>query len=729
MSESCSNIQNALYTASILTPSEYAHVATCSKCQAVQNALHTIDGTYLIKEAPAAPRFAQVLVSQIKEKYLVRRKTIKGTAVAVCAALLIFVMQGWLVDHTQTLTSSKRSVSELEAVSDYGQVQNNFYEADKKLDQAALAGSPAAQELGSLKLQRSGEKGAVAEVLKNSSQFGISKSKSFAPVTSADAVASTLEVPLSARDDVLAKEVRPSRVKKNETSSLSESDQVTYIDPNGYWENTYLPGSPAIPLLVELLHNTTFSHIPIDPVLNASGVFLIQHRTDPPLQGALGLTGHTNLAYIDKPQRVLLQVTIKGAERAKGNRPPLTIVVVVPYSNNISIQEHQVIQDSLRALETERRVDDHIAVLTDQTDEFISFADFRYGTLELFLKNFQQGPNPTSNILPETVQALYSKASTLALRDENSQLRERIILTIGHSGVGSLEPTYPSIDNHVLQGGTGSVLALNDNIELMRLSARGQGSYRVLQPSVPAVQEVRAELESYGAVVARALRLNVQLQPGVELKEIIGSTKLTSPEIELEKAIEVATDKRIAQSLGIQTDRGDDDPGIQILIPRFLNGDSHIIILDLFVERAGPIADISLKSKDLVLMRNESIYASAALPAYTQESGVINAMVENNEYAQRLATVIRMVRSYSEEGNLEQGITVLQNFILQLEHNAPASNEKINTTNLINNYISFLKEMIISSRQEDLRSVRETVTGALDVTSGKILGNATRSNK
>lgn len=502
---------------------------------------------------------------------------------------------------------------------------------------------------------------------------------------------------------------------------------VTYLDPNGYWENTYLPGSPAVPLLFESLHKTIFPQVPMEQIRNTSSVLMVQHPVDAPLQGALGLAAHTDLPYLDKPSRVLLQVTINSADRAKGNRPPLTIVVVLPDSKNIPAHEQKIIQDTLRALEAERRVDDHIAVLTDETNIPVPFSEFRYGTLELFLKKLQQ-VNATET-LPDGKSALYRTASALAFGDDSSQLRERIILTVGHSGTTSFEPAYPELDSHVLQGGVASVLAITDNIDLMRLSARGQGSYRVMNPSLPAEDQIRAELESFGAVVARALRLNVQLQPGVKLKEIIGSNKLSAPEVEREKAIEVATDKRIAQSLGIEADRGNDDPGIQILIPRFMSGDSHIFILDLFVEKAGHIADVSLKSKDLVLMRNETLHASAALPAYRDDAGQINSIIAHNEYAQRLATVIRMVRKFAEYGDLSNGVALLQSYARDLETYAPPSNEKTSTANLINNYISFLQAMIASNQQGNSNDVREAVTTSLDMTSDTILGNSVRRNK
>lgn len=963
MNEACSNTQKALYTISALTDSEKAHIAECTECQSLQNALQTVDATYMIQERPAPARFAKVLVTHVLERNGNRKKFLNGAAVTGCAVVLILglrailpvgsiilgllvaigavvlalkarnyrkwialgatcclaliVVSGGVEDPSyrkaasrqvwkmseiglansnfrpsapgldaevfssdlQNTTRSNLPLSDREepfafeanipqdaqlkakpfdlqkenqqdkkiidlyerqVTAIFGKTLNRLTETEQKLDESLHRGEnqkdTAAPFAGHGSLNGAtalgGAKGLPSprqpesSIANNRNRIQASRkdardiewkspvaadeipapvrrsegsmnqpASDAIPLEKSEATASNEvagkvltthvgnaiaafsfgqpaagQILQTARaysqheaDLVRRQQALPTKSKKQLTDAISpkhasekkaydadksESDlasddavylrsksdearqmapAITYLDPNGYWENTYLPGSPAIPLLIESLHKTIFPQVAMDQILNTSGVFMVQHPVDPPLQGALGLAAHTDLPYLDKPSRVLLQVTIKGADRARGNRPPLTIVVVIPDSNNIPANEYTLINDTLHALEAERRVDDHIAILTDEAEVPVPFSEFRYGTLELFLKKLQQ--RNAAEARYGNKETLYRTASSLALGDDGTQLRERIILTIGHSGATSFDPAYTEIDSHVLQGGVASVLALSDNVDLMRLSARGQGSYRVMSASLPAQDQIRLELESYGAVVARALRLNVQLQPGVKLKEIIGSNKLSAPEVEREKAIEVATDQRIAQSLGIEADRGNDDPGIQILIPRFLSGDSHVVILDLFVEQAGPIADISLKSKDLVLMRNETLHASAALPAYRNEVGEINSIIAHNEYAQRLATIIRMVRNYAESGDLQQGVALLQSFAADLETYAPPSNEKSNTTNLINNYVYFLQAMIASSQQGNYSGVREAVTGSLDVTSGKILGNSVRRNK
>jgi hypothetical protein len=770
MNQACSNTQKALYTITALTESEQSHLAECQECQALESSLRTVDAIYMVQEETAPASFARVMVAQVKEREAARWKIVKGAVAlrltryrkwialgATCCLALIVVMGyvGAPDPNYRTYNDNSITSADTKTLYDFGALEgsdaslppqpsapqldearrSNYRQAAAPVDQLNEAPKGQVRLSGKSELQTASAPQKIAAfnapVLKRKEGHLSEELSSESDARIADSdLATDAPADKLSQNSIASSEIMTNGVAS--TFPIPDTNQpilppVTYLDPNGYWENTYIPGSPAIPVLLESLHKTIFPHVAMDQILNTSGVFMIQHPVDPPLQGALGLAAHTDLPFLDKPGRVLLQVTIQGTDRAKGNRPPLTIVVVIPNSSNIPAPERQVIQDILHALEAERRVDDHIAILTEEVEVPVPFAEFRYGTLELFLKKLQQGT--TSETFSGGLDALYSKASTLALGDEGTQLRERVILTIGHSSTSSFEPAYSSVDSHVLKGGVASVLALNDNVDLMRLSARGQGSYRVLNPSLPAEGQIRAELESYGAVVARALRLNVQLQPGVKLKEIIGSNKLSAPEVEREKAIEVATDRRLAQSLGIEADRGDDDPGIQILIPRFMSGDSHVVILDLFVEHAGQVADISLKSKDLVLMRNETLHASAALPPYREEAGEINTIIAHNEYAQRLATVIRMVRTYSEQGNLSQGVALLQSFAQDLENYVPPSNEKSNTTNLVNNYVTFLQAMIASSQQGNFSGVREAVNGSLDVTSSKILGNPIRRNK
>ena len=64
---------------------------------------------------------------------------------------------------------------------------------------------------------------------------------------------------------------------------------------------------------------------------------------------------------------------------------------------------------------------------------------------------------------------------------------------------------------------------------------------------------------------------------------MLGSERLDNLAATRVKAAERSLDVRISKNLGIQQDRGDDEEGIQIVIPAFHAGDSHVILLDVVV--------------------------------------------------------------------------------------------------------------------------------------------------
>jgi hypothetical protein len=49
---------------------------------------------------------------------------------------------------------------------------------------------------------------------------------------------------------------------------------------------------------------------------------------------------------------------------------------------------------------------------------------------------------------------------------------------------------------------------------------------------------------------------------------------------------------------------------MQIVIPSFFTGDSHVILLDVVVAGPGPVADVTLRYKDLVSCATTSIELS-----------------------------------------------------------------------------------------------------------------------
>ena len=137
-----------------------------------------------------------------------------------------------------------------------------------------------------------------------------------------------------------------------------------------------------------------------------------------------------------------------------------------------------------------------------------------------------------------------------------------------------------------------------DPNELARLAIAGQGNRRMLASSDDAAPAVEHELSAVARVVARAVRLRIRLAPGVHLISVLGSHPLDSVQVERVHEAENGIDQRLSKNLGIERDRGDDEEGVQIVIPSFYAGDSHVLLLDVVADGPGLCADVTARFKD-----------------------------------------------------------------------------------------------------------------------------------
>jgi hypothetical protein len=108
-------------------------------------------------------------------------------------------------------------------------------------------------------------------------------------------------------------------------------------------------------------------------------------------------------------------------------------------------------------------------------------------------------------------------------------------------------------------------------------------------------------------VVARAVRLRIRLAEGVRLIDVLGSRRLDEARAQRVREAERAVDRALAQRLGIVSDRGEDEDGIQIVVPAFLSGDTHVVLLDVVVPGPGPVADVQARFKDLSSLGNGTL--------------------------------------------------------------------------------------------------------------------------
>jgi hypothetical protein len=185
-----------------------------------------------------------------------------------------------------------------------------------------------------------------------------------------------------------------------------------------------------------------------------------------------------------------------------------------------------------------------------------------------------------------------------------------------------------------------SVVAVGDGADLNavdRLVLLGQGHRRVLAAAEDAVKLVDRELHAASRAVARAVRLRIRLAPGVELIDVLGSKNLSESAAQRVREAERSIDQRLARNIGIRADRGDDEEGIQIVIPSFFAGDSHVVLLDVVVPGPGPVADVSVRYKDLVYRRNGVTRAQLAIEDGHRGPGPLERNVLKNQLVHELA--------------------------------------------------------------------------------------------
>jgi hypothetical protein len=148
------------------------------------------------------------------------------------------------------------------------------------------------------------------------------------------------------------------------------------------------------------------------------------------------------------------------------------------------------------------------------------------------------------------------------------------------------------------------------------------------------------------------VRLRIRLAPGVELVEVLGSRRLEEPQAERVREAEQAIDQRLARNLGIEADRGEDEDGIQIVIPNFYASDAHVVLLDVVAAKPGPIADLQVRYKDVLRLRNGVAEAALSLGAGADARGPLERNVLKNLVAWELARRSREASRYLEAGDL-----------------------------------------------------------------------------
>ncbi|MEM7248563.1 MAG: hypothetical protein AAF533_24750 [Acidobacteriota bacterium] len=399
-----------------------------------------------------------------------------------------------------------------------------------------------------------------------------------------------------------------------------------------YFENLYLGGNARLAHLEELGRSGRPA-TRIDSLLSPS---LPRQLIDPPSTGGMAL--HVDL---DRPsvrqgetQRVFLQVALKGSDALAWRRPPISLVVVFHVGTDKraeGIAAAEALHEGLDRL-------DRLALVG--ADGRVRFLDPEQA-LEL-----PERPLTSPDRLVDVLGDLSDAFETI---ETGGSLRNRRVLLITDRKLD--QRVERAIHRLALKDVSTSVMSLTreERRSHAKVAMTGLGNLHFVEAAEVA-SAARDELLSTSRVVARALRLNIRPAPGVKLVQVLGSRPLNRQETRRVKKREKAIDRHVEKTLGIVSDRGKDDPGLQTIIPYFLGGDEHLVLVELEVTGPGPVADVSLKYKDLVDVKNRTLRQSAALSSWSLRPSRQQEEVSRNVLGFTVASLLRRAEEDLDAG-------------------------------------------------------------------------------
>lgn len=398
------------------------------------------------------------------------------------------------------------------------------------------------------------------------------------------------------------------------------TEGLQFQPASGYWANTYLPGDPGRRRLASRLAAASAR------VAAAHAAALpTAHPFDPPTRAALGVHLQGDRRAVRGETRMLVQVGLAATPRHAGRRPAMRTAVVVDRDmpGSWTPDDLRALRATVLALARMRETGDAFELWASgpHGGRQIAASDFRSGPLTVALDelfNAPAAPSPTPRFEPSLARIARLALESVASNDDDAPLGASLVLLVTPRSWEAAEQDELVRLAHAaaVGGAVVSTLGIGEQVDPARLeppALAGQGRRWTLRAPSDAAGLVDRELTASSRTVARAVRLRIALAPGVRLVEVIDSERLDARRAERVRQAERAVDEHLARRLGITADRGDDEAGIQIVIPAFLAGDTHSILLDIVVPGPGPVAEVTARWKDLVELGNGEARAQLSL--------------------------------------------------------------------------------------------------------------------
>ncbi len=449
------------------------------------------------------------------------------------------------------------------------------------------------------------------------------------------------EIPLSIESDSSGK-----MILETFFSERASLENLIYKKTDGYWANTYLPGDPVYRWLDS--HLGQWDRSKITSYMNRSleldgNARRIKQPFDSPVTSALGVFLHSDRRGIQGESRMLVQIGIKGTQRFSGSRPGMNVGIVLDLRGHISDENINCFKALLTAFSKAKDLGDRfsLTIAGKSGGVIIRPGDFKYGHLSIAMKHLFGEEEDKGETLG-LVEAIKGASALVSSGDDpTAPLGSSEVFLVTSQSLEGLSDTLAAFaHNSAVAGGPVSVIGIGQKInpaELNQIIYSGQGNRRLFGKPSDAARVVEQELTAVSKVIARAVRLRIRLAGGVKLVNVFDSHRLDEAMSQKVRDAEKSIDQRMSKNLGIQADRGDDEDGIQIVIPAFYAGDSHVVLLDVVVPGPGPVADVTVRYKDLVKLKNGVVRANLSLDRSTALPGPLERNVLKNLLARKLS--------------------------------------------------------------------------------------------
>ena len=445
-------------------------------------------------------------------------------------------------------------------------------------------------------------------------------------------------------------------------------ENLRFIDANGYFENTYVPGDPTMRALQARLRGYDRKLLLPDAVRGArldDGSQRNAQPFDPPAHAALGVYLSASERGLTGARRMLVQVGLQATPRYSGRRPAMNIGLVLDAREPLDGNQSATVRALLAAFADARDLGDKLTLFAAGPGggELVRAEDFRHGPLTVALQRVLAERGAPSVGLRDTVQRALQRVR--GGDDPSAPLGSSVVILIAPRAIGGeLAELVAIAHQSAVDGIPLSAFGVGQQAapdELARLALAGQGNRRMLTAGGDASAAVDRELSAVARVVARAVRLRIRLAPGTRLVSVLGSRSLDAQQAQRVREAENSIDQRISKNLGIERDRGEDEEGVQIVIPSFYAGDSHTVLLDVVADGPGPVADVTVRFKDLVQLGNGVARESLWLPNLELARGALQRNVLKNLVAFEVARELRQAGDALAAGDgVGAGRTVAQ---------------------------------------------------------------------